>query len=179
MPYLSADTDPMNWLDIITGLLIAAGIGIGLLRGFGKTAFDAAGLYGAMAISAALAPALAAHVSFHAGGAGINERYAFGLLFFVFGALALGVSWYAYSMTLWNAGMFDKLLGMCAGVAVGAIIAHTLIATQVLGDSPQEASASLGTVSGEMYDFTTYHSVVNLITGAGTYRRELPNVGGK
>ncbi len=87
------------------------------MRGFGKTAFDALGLYAALWIASALAPLLAAHVSLHAGGPGINQSWALGLLFVTFGALMLGVSWYVFGMTQLNAGMFDKLLGMLARVS--------------------------------------------------------------
>ena len=183
MPCYPADNNPMNWLDIFSGLIIAAGLIVGMVRGFGKTGLDALALYAALWIASLLAPLLASHISFHAGGAGLNESWALGLLFFVIGGLLVGASWYVHGMTQWNAGMFDKLLGLCAGATVGMILAHTLVAGLVMGgavsDSQQEASSSLGTVSGELYDFPAYHSVMNTITGAGTYRRELPNIGGK
>ena len=172
----------MNWLDIILGLLIAAIAVVGLVRGFGKTAFDALGLYAALWAASALAPFLAAHVSLHAGGQSINQSWAFGLLFVTFGAMMLGVSWYVFGMTQLNAGMFDKLLGMMAGVTAGMILAHTVVTDLVTADPRREASASLvasGTVGSEMYLFPTYHSVMDTITGATTYRRELPNVSGK
>jgi len=179
----SSDNKAMNWLDIFSALILAVGLIVGLIRGFGKTGLDALGLYAALWIAAMLAPLLASHVSFRAGGAGLNESWALTLLFFAFGGMLLAASWYVNGMTQWNAGMFDKLLGLCAGAAVGMILAHALVSALVMGgavsDSRQEASASLGTVSGELYDFPTYHSVINTITGAGTYRRELPNVSGK
>ena len=183
MPPASSDNTDMNILDIFLGLILVAGLVLGLLRGFGKTALDALGLYAALWAAAALAPILAAHVKFQAGGAGLNESWALTLLFLVLGGLMLAASWYVNGMTQWDAGMFDKLLGVAAGGALGMILAHTLISTLVMGgavsDGSQVASASLGTVSAELYDFPTYHSVMNTISGAGTYRRELPNVNGK
>ena len=44
-----------------------------MVRGFGRTVFDALGLYAALWLASALAPLLAAHVSLHAGGAGVNR----------------------------------------------------------------------------------------------------------
>lgn len=173
----------MNWLDILSGVILAAALVAGAIRGFGKTALDALGLYAALWGAAFLAPILASHVRFQAGGAGLNESWALTLLFLVFGAAMLTASWYVNSMTQWNAGMFDKLLGLAAGGGLGLIVAHMLVSTLVMGgavgDGQQEASATLGTVSTELYDFPTYHAVMNTITGAGTYRRELPNVSGK
>ena len=172
----------MNWLDIILGLLIAGIAVVGLVRGFGKTVFDALGLYAALWIASALAPPLAAHVSFQAGGPGVNLSWALGLLFVAFGALMLGVSWYVFGMTQLNAGMFDKLLGMVAGIAAGMILAHLVVTGLVTADPRLEASAAQvasGTVGNEMYSFPTYHSVMDAITGVKTYHRELLDVGGK
>lgn len=173
----------MNLLDIFSALILIGGAVLGLVRGFGKTGLDALGLYAALWAAAMLAPILAAHVKFQSGGAGLNESWALTLLFLVFGAAMLSASWYVNGITQWNAGMFDKLLGLAAGTALGMIVAHTLVSTLVMSGAVREvsqvASASLGTVSTELYDFPTYHSVMNTITGAGTYRRELPNVGGK
>ena len=181
MAAMPADNQGMNWLDITLGLLIAALAVVGLVRGFGKTVFDTLALYAALWLASTLAPLLAAHLSLHAGEPGVNQSWAFGSLFILFGGLLLGVSWYVFGMTQLNAGMFDKLLGMAAGVAAGMILAHTVVTDLVTADPRREASAALvasGTVGHEMYSFPTYHSVLDTITGATTYRRELPNVSG-
>ena len=172
----------MNWLDILLLLLIVCVALIGMVRGFGRTAFDALGLYGALWLAAALAPLLAARLSLHAGGADVNRSWAFGLLFALLSAVCLGIAWYCHGLTQFQAGMFDKLLALGAGAAAGTILAHVLVSAIVTADPRQEASAALvgqGTVGTELYSFPTYHSAINTITGAGTYRRELPNVGGK
>ena len=117
----------MNWLDITLGVLIVALAVVGLVRGFGKTVFDALALYAALWLASTLAPVLAAHLSLHAGTPGVNQSWAFGSLFVGSSAgMLLGVSWYVFGMTQLNAGMFDKLLGMVAGVAAGMILAHTV-----------------------------------------------------
>jgi len=182
MPGSSAENLPMNLLDMIAGLILAGGMAVGLVRGFGKTAFDAIALYAALWASSALAPVIVSHFHHSAGVGGVasaDEGWVLGLLFCLLGGLMLGVSWYTEGMTLWNAGIFDKLLGLCAGFGIGAILAHTLITCVVLGrvgsDPDQEASTSLGSVSSEFYNFTTYHAVLDTITGAKTYRNEFPD----
>ncbi len=172
----------MNWLDILLLLLIAGAGALGLKRGFGRAAFDALGLYAALWLASALAPLLAAHLNLQAGGSGVNRSWAFGLLFVALGALCLGIAWYCHGLTQFEAGFFDKLFGLVGGVAVGMILAHGLVAVLVTSDPQREASAALvsqGTVGTELYSFPAYHSAVDTLTGATTYRRELPNVGGK
>jgi len=172
----------MNWLDILLLLLIAGAGALGLTRGFGRAALDALGLYGALWLASALAPLLAAHLSLHAGGAGVNRSWAFGLLFLTSGALCLGIAWYCHSLTQFHTGLFDKLFGLAGGVAAGMIVAHGLVSTLVTADPQRVASAApvrQGAVGTELYSFPAYHSVIDTITGATTYRRELPDVGGK
>lgn len=172
----------MNWLDIVLLLLIVGVALFGAVRGFGRTALDALALYGALWLASTLAPVLAAHLSLHAGGAAVNRGWAFVLLFFVCSALGLGIAWYSYGMTQLSAGMFDKLLGIAAGIAAGMILAHGLVSAIVTSDPQRVASATLvsqGAVGAEMYSFPTYHAAVDTLTGAKTYRRELIDVGGK
>ena len=172
----------MNWLDIVLLLLIAGVAVLGLTRGFGRAAFDALGLYAALWIASTLAPLLAAHLTLHAGGAAVNQSWAFGMLFILFGALLIGASWYLHTMTQLNAGMFDKLLGLAAGAAMGVILAHGVVSALVTSDPRREASAALvaaAPVGREVYEFPTYHSVMDTITGATSYHRELQDVGGK
>ena len=172
----------MNWLDILLLLLIVGAAALGLKRGFGRAAFDALGLYAALWLASALAPALAAHVTLQAGGAGVNQSWAFGLLFVLLGAFGLGLAWYCYGLVPLEAGLFDRLLGLVGGIAAGMILAHSLVSTLVRSDPQREASAALvtqGTVGSELYGFPAYHSALDTVTGATSYRRELPNVAGK
>ena len=172
----------MNWLDILLLLLIAGAAALGLKRGFGRTAFDALGLYAALWLAFTLAPLLATHITLSAGGAAVNRGWAFGLLFVLLGALCLGAAWYCHNMTHFEAGIFDRLFGLAGGVAAGMILTHGLVATLVTSDPQRTASAALvsgGTVGTELYSFPSYHSAIDTITGATSYRRELPNVAGK
>ena len=166
----------MNWLDMGLLLLIVAAALVGTARGFGRTAFDALGLYGALWLASTCAPLLAARLSLHAGGAAINHSWAFGLLFALFGAVCLAVAWYCHGLTQFQAGMFDKLLALSAGAAAGMILAHVFVAALVTADPQRVASAasvSEGSVGSELYSFPTYHSTIDFITGAGTYHHEL------
>ena len=154
--------------------MIAAIGAVGLWRGFGRTFLDALALYAGLWAASAAAPAVAARLSLHAGDAAVNQSWAFGLLFVVFEALLLGVSWYVYSLTQFDAGMFDKLLGLASGLAAGVILAHGLVSTLVIGDPNCVASAALvstGPVGNELYSFSSYHTVMDEITGVKTYMR--------
>ncbi len=172
----------MNWLDILLLLLIAGAAALGLKRGYGRAAFDALGLYAALWLASAVAPSLAAHLTLQVGGPSVNLSWAFGLLFVLFGALGLGLAWYCYGLVPLEAGLFDRLFGLVGGVAAGMVLAHGLVATLVTSDPQRVASAALvsqGTVGTELYSFPAYHSALDTVTGATSYRRELPNVSGK
>lgn len=172
----------MNWLDILLLLLVVGIGGLGVARGFGRSAFDAAGLYAALAAAAALAPLLAAHLTLSAGGAGINKSWAFGLLFALLAGVGLAAAWFLHGTMPLNAGVFDKLLGLAAGLAAGAIVAHALLSALVTADPHRVAAAALvrsGSVGTELYSFPTYHSAMNTITGVKSYRRSMTGDLGK
>ena len=172
----------MNGLDVFIILLIAGFVVLGAVRGFGQTAYDALGLYSALWLANTFSIPLAAHANFHTGGAGINHSWAYSLLFIVFSVILFFVSKYAYGMTLLNAGMFDKLLGITAGVIAGVILAHSLTVALIMADPERQGmggQVAQGMVSDELYSFPGYHSVLDTITGATSYRRELPNMAGK
>ena len=168
----------MNALDIGLLVLIVAVGAVGMRRGFGRTLLDTLGLYAGLWMASLASPLLAARLSLHAGGAGINHSWAFSLLFIVFGALMLGVSWYVYGLTQFDAGIFDKLLGLTAGLVAGAIVSHALVYSLVTSDPKCIASAApvaSGSVGSELYSFASYHAVVDTITGSKTYMKDVPS----
>lgn len=170
----------MNWLSIILAALILGVAVLQAIRGFGRAAGDALGLYAALFLAGWLSEPLAGAVHFHSGAA-INHSYAFVLLFLALGGLALGLSRYAYHLTPISAGMFDRLLGAFCGLAAGMIAAHCLVSGMVMADPSGRQETALvteGFVSNEMLDFPTYHAILESLTGTTAYRRELPNVGG-
>ena len=173
-----ADNALMNALDIGLVILIAAAGVVGLVRGFGRTGLDTLAVYAALWVASLASVPLAAHLSLHAGGAGVNQSWAFSLLLVVSVALLLGVSWYVYSLTQFDAGMFDKLLGLAAGVVAGVILAHGVTQALVTADPQCVASAApvnTGSVSPELYGFSQYHAVMDTITGSKTYMRDAPS----
>ena len=164
----------MNGLDIALLALIAGAGVVGLVRGFGRTLLDAVALYAALWAASLAAPLAAARLSLHAGAA-INQSWAFALLFLVFGALLLGASWYVYGMTQFDAGMFDKLLGLAAGLAAGMIFCHAVVSALVTADPYCVAAAApvnSGTVGSELYSFAGYHTLLDTVTGSKTYMRD-------
>ncbi len=166
----------MNSLDIVLVLMVVGIGGLGVARGFGRSAFDAAGLYAALAAAAALAPLLAGHLTLAAGGAGINKSWAFALLFTLLAGVGLVAAWFLHGTMPLNAGVFDKLLGMASGLAAGAIVAHALLSTLVTADPHRVASAAMvrsGSVGTELYSFPTYHAAMDTLTGAKSYRRSM------
>ena len=162
----------MNTLDVML-LLLIVGVGVaGMVRGFGRTALDALALYAGLWAASLAAPLVAARISLHAGGTGINQSWAFAVRFLVGGTLLLGVSWYVYGLTQFDAGMFDKLLGLAAGLSGGVILSHVVVSALVIGDPRCIAAAapvSTGTVGCELYSFSGYHAVMDAITGSKTY----------
>ncbi len=168
----------MSWLDYVLIFLIAGTVALEMFRGFGRSVFDALLLYAAIFSANVLSLPLAMHVRFHSGAA-INHSYAYVLLLVVFGVLALGLSRFVYSMTLINTGMFEWLLGIGCGIAAGMMIAHSIVHAMDMADPSQTGNGRLiatGPVTHEMLDFTTYHSVLETLTGVQAYRRSLPNV---
>lgn len=169
----------MTWLDIVLGVLLVGVAVLEMGRGFGRAIFDALALYAALWLSGAAARALEA-ATFHPNTA-FSHCWTFGLLFLTFGALGLLVSRFVYHSTLVNAGMFEGLLGLGAGLAVGMILAHGLVRVAVLADPAGQSGARVVAESflgNEMLSFTTYHSVLATLSGVANTHRTLPNVNG-
>ena len=166
----------MTWLDIVLIFVIGGIAVVEMARGFGRAAFDALLLYAALWAAESASLPLAAQVHL-ANGAAVNHADAYALLLVVFGTAALGCSRFVYGMTLFDAGMFDSLLGLVAGVGAGMIAAHGIVHSLAMADPNGTAGAALvaGSFIGhEMLNFPTFHAVMDTITGATSYRRQLP-----
>jgi uncharacterized membrane protein required for colicin V production len=167
----------VNWLDVILVLLLLGVAGLEMFRGFGRAVLDALALYAALWSADALSIPLAGnlHLTAHAD---VNHCIAYGLLFLVLGALSLGLSRCVYNLTLMHTGMFEGLLGLAAGVAVGMMLAHGLVRVIVMSDSSGKAAQTVteSFMGNEMLSFTTYHSFIDTLSGETSTPRELPDV---
>ncbi len=167
----------MHWLDVVLGLVIGVIAIVEMTRGFGRAVLDALGLYGALWAANALATPLAAsvHPSPHPS---VNMCIAYGVALLAFGAFSLAVSRFVYGVTMLHMGMFESLLGLGAGVAVGMMAAHSIVRVMAMSDptggGAQTVSESF--VGSEMLSFPTYHSVLNTMTGLTSGRRDTPDV---
>jgi uncharacterized membrane protein required for colicin V production len=166
----------MHWLDLILILVICGFAAVEMARGFGKAAFDALFLYAALWCADAAAPLVGNTLKF-GGGAAANHADADALLFVVFGLMALGISRFLYRYTEIDLGMFDKLLGLTAGLVAGVVVAHAMVRPMAMADPSGKNGAAVvasSAVGHELLDFPAYHSLLNTFTGANTYRRSLP-----
>jgi hypothetical protein len=75
-----------------------------------------------------------------------------------------------------DAGMCDRMFGLAAGLAVGMMAAHgfmCIVALNVTGGS-HEALIAGSFLGNEMLFFTTYHSLIDALTGAAPIHHNLP-----
>ena len=170
----------MSGLDIF---LIAAIVGLsvlGAVMGFGRAALTALALFGSLWAASSCLSAAAAVVHLQSDGSA-NKGDVFALLCMAFGFVGVVAARYVQGALAVSAGMFDPFLGLCAGVAIGMIVAHGVVRTLTIADPDGQAEGgqvASGSVSHEMLEFTSFHSVMDAVTGAGTYRRSLTNAGG-
>lgn len=166
----------MNWIDIVLFIVIAAVAVLEMARGFGRAIFDALALYGALWVAEMLAAPLADHLQFNPHHS-VNHCVILAVLLLALGALAIVLSRFVYEATLINTGMFEGLLGLCAGVAVGMIAAHGIVRVLSMSDP---AGVMLAIVHGsglgsEMLSFSSYHSVLDTLTNLTAGHNDLPN----
>ncbi|BDI31883.1 hypothetical protein CCAX7_39340 [Capsulimonas corticalis] len=170
----------MSGLDIFLILAIVAMTVVGATMGFGRAALTALALFGSLWAASASLPTVAGVVHIQSSGAA-NQGDVFAMLCLAFGSVAVVVAKYVHGSLGIHAGMFDAFLGLCAGVAIGMMVAHGVVRTMTIADPDGQGEGgqvASGSVSHEMLEFTSFHSVMDTVTGAGTYRRSLPNVGG-
>jgi uncharacterized membrane protein required for colicin V production len=171
----------MNWLNLVLILIIGGFAAFEMIRGFGKGVIDALLLYAALFAADFAAPNLAKQVHF-ADGAAANHADADAALLIVFSVLSLFFSRWVWGMTMIDLGMFEKLMGLCTGLAAGVIVAHGVVHSIAMADPSGEHGAALvasSTVGNEVLDFPTYHAMMQTVTGANSYRQDLPAGVGK
>jgi uncharacterized membrane protein required for colicin V production len=165
----------VNWLDVFVLMIIVAATVLETIRGFGRAVFDALAIYGILWVASACA-APVAHIMPVGKDDGINLAVAYSGIAVLGSVLGLFLAHLCYNATLPHAGMFDQFLGLALGVAVGTMFAHCLVRGIAFSDPTGDGSGVLvttGVVSSEMYDFHTYHALVDSITGAVSYHREI------
>lgn len=165
----------MNWVDVLVILTLVAAVIVETMRGFGRAAFDALALFGVLWLASTAAAPFSKILPLSSDPS-VAKAYAYGILAVGGTVLGLGLSHFAYQSMLLNAGMFDHFLGLVLGVLVGMMFCHGIVRTMAMSDPKGEGSAAVvmaGPVASEMYDFHNYHSVVDEITGAANYHREL------
>lgn len=166
----------MNWLDIVVVLILGAVAAVECQRGFGRAVPDALCLYGALWVANTAAPSLSATVHLHSDPAA-NGAWVYGIMLAVCAAIALGISRFVYNSTQMDAGVFDRALGLAAGVAVGMMTAHGFVRVLAMGLAGEPSGAFFvadSFLGSEMLSFNTYHSILNVLTGYPSLHRDLP-----
>ena len=167
----------MHWLDIVLFLVIGTVSVAEMARGFGRAILDALAVYGALWAADALSVPLAAsvHLSPHPS---LNHCVAYAVTLLAFGSFSLAVARFIYGMTMLHTGMFEGLLGLGAGVAVGMMAAHSIVRVIAMSDPTGQSAQMVGDsfLGNEMLSFTTYHTFLNTLSGTTTLHRDLPDI---
>lgn len=169
----------MGVFDIVLAGIILIVTGIEAFRGFGRAVFDCLGLYLALIIAHCAYLPLSSAVHFH-NGAADNHAAAYTLIFALSGVVMLVVARWVYGTVLYNAGVFDQLLGVAAGITLGIMIAHGITTSIALTDptgNGQVASYTDTPLSDEVLNFTSYHKFMTSISSFGDNQRTDPTAG--
>jgi hypothetical protein len=137
--------------------------------------FDAMLFYGVLWVASIAAPPFAKMMPL-SNNPGVAMAFAYSIVAVAGGVVALILSHFAYASLLPHAGMFDHFLGLALGVAVGIMLSHAIVKTIAYSDPNGDGNGAVmasSSVASEMYDFHNYHSVVDQITGAANYHREI------
>jgi uncharacterized membrane protein required for colicin V production len=164
----------MNGLDVLIVLLVVGIAALQAFRGFGRASFDVLAVYGALWVANTYSVQFSHTIHLRADD-NDNLSTVFCLTTIVGVAIALLVSRFVYGATMMDAGMFDPFLGFVAGLAVGIMCAHSVVKTIDISDPDGKGSGIMiaqGLLGNETLNFTTYHSMMNTVTGASTYHRE-------
>ncbi len=149
----------MTGLDIFLLLIVVGACGLGAFRGFGAAVLDLFGVYSALLLSSVAAPFVQRSIP-NGAGAALNSGDVHVVTFVVLVIVALVLSHICNGFMNWDIGSCNTFAGGVAGLAIGAIAAHGIVAGLALGDPQQIASIS-GAVSQQMLTFSNFHDTVN------------------
>lgn len=169
----------MNGFDVVLSAIILIAVVIEAFRGFGRAVFDALGLYIALVIAHLAYTPLAGMVRLHDGAAD-NHAAVYSLCFGLAALIMLCISRFVYGAVHFDAGVFDKLLGVAAGIAIGLMVAHGITTGIALTDPTGrgEVASYTDTAFGdEMLNFTSYHRFLTTISAMGDNQRSDPTAG--
>lgn len=169
----------MSAFDIVLAAIILTATGLEAFRGFGRAVFDCLGLYFALVIAHCAYVPLSSAVHFHSGAAD-NHAVAYGICFGVSAVIMLVVARFIYGTVLYNAGVFDQVLGVVAGIVIGIMIAHGITTGVSLTDptgNGEVASYTTTPLGNEMLNFTAYHHMMESLSTFGDNQRADPTAG--
>jgi uncharacterized membrane protein required for colicin V production len=170
----------MGAFDIALAAIILIATVVQGFRGFGRAVFDCLGLYMALILAHCAYLPLSGAVHFHSGAAD-NHAAAYTVIFVLSSIIMLCVSRWVYGTVLYNAGVFDQLLGVVAGIVLGIMIAHGITTSIALTDptgNGQVASYTDTPLSDEVLNFTSYHKFMDSISSSmGAQQRADPTAG--
>jgi uncharacterized membrane protein required for colicin V production len=162
----------MTGLDLFFVFIVLAVVVIETIRGFGMAVLDLVGLYTSLLLTALVAPMVARSLpGFGNTNAGTADCSIAVFLFVA--AIFLLISKFSHDTLLWHIGMFDRFGGFVAGVAVGIVICHGIVAGLAVGNA-QQASAISGHLSQQMLTFSDYHDFIVHVSGFTAPRADNP-----
>jgi uncharacterized membrane protein required for colicin V production len=168
----------MNWVDLVSVILLIAGAIIGSMRGFGRALFDAIGLVLTAKLASVLYPTLADRISF-SGDPHVNQAWCLAVLFVVIGAGAIVVGYFIQNSLLISLDSFDPILGAILGLPAAGALVYTLIGILIVGaGGPNAPAAGVYTQSWAAYNFyyfNSYHSMIHTFRNIGGAPADTPN----
>jgi uncharacterized membrane protein required for colicin V production len=156
---------PLSWIDVLLAVVIVGWVILEVRRDFGRSLFDAVAVLGSMRMALLFYPS-AAHWFAFAGSPAAGQGVALGVLFVLFGALALVGAKFLHEATQWTMDSFDPVFGCLFGVTSGVIVAHMTVRILAMlyatphGPPTFVADSGLGL---ELLYFKSYHHVADFL----------------
>lgn len=158
------------WVNVVTLILVLAIVFLESKRGFGRAMFDALGAILSLRFAFLLAPGAAERMHL-VDAARANEALWLGVLFVMFGALALLGSKVLYDYTLLSLDVFDPLLGAIFGAVSAGCAAHVLLRALIIAyvDTPTAELVTTSFAYQELVRFRSYNDVLNALHNLGKW----------